>query len=133
MSLTGLSDEEVRNNLPSFFMHELGDVISVHGLLSLVTKFGGENLYIPHTASPDGKFAGLLSPNDYEALCARCGGNVLKVPMAAKLKKLKRDKEIVAMKKAGASHLSIAKKFGIRDRTVYRILREMERNGYSIS
>ena len=133
MSLSGLSEEEVKNNLPPFFMHELGGVISMRGLLCLVNNFGGEHLYIPQTASRARKLAGVLSPNDYKALCARYGGNVLKVPMAAKLKKLKRDKEIVAMKRAGASHLSIAKKFGIRDRTVYRILKEMKKNGYSIS
>jgi Mor family transcriptional regulator len=133
LDISGLTPEEIESALPKRFKEELGAAVSTEGLLALIQHFGGEDIYIPDRFNAGGKLAHVLSEQDFQRLVLLAGRSTLKVPLGTGLRRLKRNRDVFCLSKAGWSVRQIARQHEIRTRTVYRILHEMKARANCIS
>ena len=113
-------------------VQEIADVIGVERALYLVGKLpqaGGRPwrrvLYVPKAMPADHWLVGLLGWADAERMRRHFGGAILQPSNCNHLARAHRDAAIRRMGAGGASAQVIASVFGISDRKVRNVLREM--------
>ena len=129
--LNGIPEEEIRENLPQIFREYFGDAMSLEGMLSIMEHFGGQEVYISPYPFRNQPFKRILNEQDFAVLLLTFSGEYFRVPFGTKLNTLARNRDILRRKKQGESVSSIAMRYGLRSRTVYRIIRQHEKNDES--
>ena len=99
---------------------EIVELIGESGLLSLSQWRGGGRLYVPKRYDRDHDLVGVLGPDHARALIDRLGGCRIAVP--ARRHEPSRADDICRMRKDGWSVAGIARRQGLSERQVWRVL-----------
>ena len=126
--LAGIPEEEIRENLPQIFQEYMGNAMSLEGMLSIMEHFGGQDVYISPYPHRNQAFKKVLNEVDFTTLLLTFAGEHFRIPFGTKLKNLARNRDILQRKKNGESIPHIALSHGLRTRTVFRIIRQLEKN-----
>lgn len=99
-------------------------IIGEEAAQSLVSSYGGTELYIPHIdrLPSTHKLVTLLGDEIAKRLCRYWHGQVLNIPLNKKAVTAKRNADIVALAKAGECPNTLATKFTLHVRTIRKII-----------
>lgn len=88
----------------------------------LLTHFGGGHLFVPRIMPNEHRLAELLGLESASKLCRMYGGEVLQVPRAAQ--GLRRYRNVLIQKEYadGATQFDLARRYGLTERQVNKIL-----------
>jgi hypothetical protein len=117
-------------------VQEVADVIGRDAALLIVNSLprsysesrrrsGRVVFYVPKVMQESHPVAVLIGPNLAEKLCKHFGGEIVRLAACCGAMKADRDSTIMEMKRSGDTPQCIAREFGITDRQVRNILREM--------
>lgn len=101
-----------------------GALVEVCGEMAarLVDAYGGTRLYIPNHLNPNGFLVQKLGIEAAQALVDLCGREDLIVPRLMSLRRIIRNRKILASHAKGSSPKSLALQFNLTERQIYSIL-----------
>ncbi|GGX96726.1 hypothetical protein GCM10007160_25440 [Litchfieldella qijiaojingensis] len=102
-----------------------GDLVQACGEMAarLVDAYGGTRLYVPCQLDPGGRLAQELGEQSARTLISLCEGEDVVVPRLMSLRRMIRNKKIVALHANGASPPKLALHFNLTERQIQSILR----------
>jgi DNA-binding NarL/FixJ family response regulator len=103
----------------------LGAIIACIGIEAaerLIAECGGSRVYVPTSPGAQSNLAKIIPPEGLAKLVAEFGGTVLHVTRAEDIERGRRNSEVIEARRNGATARQICKRFGLTERTVYRIL-----------
>lgn len=104
-------------SLPSS-MIEIAETLGLRVALRLMEAFGGQEMRVPKSPSPDHPIIKALGDEDGLALCRYAGGDMLHVPHGRARRSARED--ILALEAKGMGRAEIARALGITQRHVRR-------------
>lgn len=119
--IEGLEESDLRAHMPPLF-RELAGRIPIRLLFKLADTFGGTRVYVPSHPNPSSLLAGVLSPEEFTTLCANLRGVEITVPRAYALRRVLRNREIVARVAACQKVRDVARHFKLDERTIWKVL-----------
>ena len=106
-------------------LREFADLIGVDAALALARAFGGLRIYIPTPphCRADNRIAQIIGLDKLIALAHTYGGpERTTIPAACGVRRWQRNDALMRERAAGASISQLARKFGVTERQVARIL-----------
>jgi DNA-binding NarL/FixJ family response regulator len=103
----------------------LGAIIACIGpeaAAKLIEECGGSRVYVPTSPGAQSNLAKIIPPDGLAKLVAEFGGTVLHITRAEDIERERRNADVIEARKNGATARQICKRFGLTERTVYRIL-----------
>ena len=103
--------------LPDLF-RELGKNLPLADLLKLSERYGGTRLYIPKNLREGHDRVARLGKDTARRLIAVAGYDTITVPKCERVRQLLRRREALRLHREGRTMRSIAREFGVTDRTI---------------
>ncbi|QIR07845.1 MULTISPECIES: Mor transcription activator family protein [Salinivibrio] len=123
VSKTTINHNSINMSLLSEKTRELIDMIGFSDTYLLVSKLGGQDVYIPKF--PDrSKLIEILPRESVEILSQMYGGTYLALPTSRQIDIQERNKEIVKALLNGDSRAKVARRFGLSVRQVANVRKE---------
>lgn len=116
-------DENLATLLPKS-LSELSNYIGYETCLKLVEIAGGSKIYVAKSINPCSKLA-TLGLEAVRQIVDIYGGSFINIPVASKLKKHQRNREIAELRKT-LSVQEIAKLYQLTERQVWTILKKLK-------
>jgi hypothetical protein len=116
-----LPDEELLRLAPQVF-RDLSPPVPIRALLALSQRLGGATVAIPFYAKEKSRLCRIMGAAALEALCRAMRGEQLEVPIAHRLRTFLLWREVVALVARGSSTGTVAVRFGLTRRHIFRIL-----------
>jgi hypothetical protein len=116
-----LGEAKLLSFLPGLF-RELWPEIPVRSLLRLSDEFYGIRVYVPSAPESTAAPAGVLSPEEFAALCAAYPSTYITIPKACALRRELIRLEIMSRTAAGETRREVARHLRLSERTVYEVL-----------
>ena len=107
------------------WLRRFAEVIGAERTLALAQKYGGlDKLYLPKTPRDRHLWLGVLTEQEYGALCARFGGQCIAFPRSAERNDGKKQ-QVLALLDSGLSDREISIQVGVGQRHIRRIRAEL--------
>lgn len=104
---------------PPAELHYLSDLIGPEATLRLIEAFGGTRLYVPKAPNQGSRLAHAIGLDAARALATAWGRDTMLVPIA-------RAWRVRVYRARGDTYAAIARRLGIREDSVWKILRAAE-------
>lgn len=103
-----------------------GDLVVACGEMAarLVDAYGGTRLYVPCQLDPGGRLAQELGEQSAQTLIGLCEREEVVVPRLMSLRRMIRNKKIVALHANGGSPKKLALHFNLTERQIHNILHQ---------
>lgn len=116
-----MSDNVEARYLPGI-LREIAELIGLAATLVLVKHYGGIRLYVPKQFDPNHPITKIVGHEASVKLVETYGGiDHFDIPKGEIAVKAARDKQIRAERSGGATHASLAVKFGLTERQIRNI------------
>jgi len=103
-------------------MQPIAEVIGLEPVLRLMTRHGGDRVFVPKRLTLVHPLVDLLGLEAALALSFHCGGDYLEIPIGARMRQANRDREICALRRQGATVSALTARFHLSRRRIRDIL-----------
>lgn len=116
--------------LQSTVLDDLAPVIGFTATCALAVWYGGRMLYVPSRYYPGHPLARLIGPSALRRLVEELGSESIKVPAAAGVEQMRRERQACEMYADGRSAADVAAALGVTQRRAEQMRVELEERGW---
>jgi hypothetical protein len=108
---------------------DVAAIVGFSATLRLIQWYGGSNVYVPDSPTPNHPLTAILGESALRALCEEFGNQTLWVPSDIERPDIELKKSVAKAVLKGRGSLAISVELGITQRQVQRIRRDLEESG----
>lgn len=105
---------------------QLAEVVGESAAEALCNAWGGLRVYVPAQVDDRHPIYFAVGMDAARKLCARFSGETLTIPKLDRLRRARRNAQIVAEYQAGASGSQLARKYGLHEGSVYQLVARLD-------
>lgn len=105
---------------------QLAEVLGEKAAEGLCAAWGGLRVYVPASVDDRHPIYFAIGLQAAKRLCERWSGETLTVPKLDRLRRAKRNQQIVEEYRAGATGSQIARKYGLHEGSVYQLIAQLD-------